>query len=249
MSNRTDLSLPTCAAFPQLPAITIQVQSEDSAAPPGFLRLVRHSLRARYPDGSLSEPFVYDQVGRKALDAVVIVAHYVHDAERCVVLRSALRPPVVLRDAAGSPVPEPAERGLWELPAGLVEADERTPSGLRRCAARELLEETGFKCAEDQFFELGPSTYPAPGVIAERHFFFHVEVDPAACGEPTLDGSALEANAVVFGVPLRTALEVCRAGGLEDAKSELALRRLQDLFADAPRGGEAALGAQQSGGL
>lgn len=232
MSNRSDapdLGLPTHATFPPLPAITLQVQSEDRAAPPGFLRLVRNQLQARYPDGSLSEPFVYDQVDRKALDAVVIVAHYLHNAERCVVLRSALRPPVALRDVEDSPVAESSERGLWELPAGLVEADERSPAGLKLCAARELLEETGFDYPVDQFFELGPSTYPAPGVIAERHFFFHVEVTPGSCGEPTLDGSALEANAVVFGVSLREALKACRAGGLEDAKTELALRRLQDL--------------------
>lgn len=232
MSNRSDprdVGLPTHASFPPLPAITLQVRSEDHAAPPGFLRLMRHQLQARYPDGSLSEPFVYDQVGRKALDAVVIVAHYLRGGERCVVLRSALRPPVALRDAAASPVPESGERGLWELPAGLVEADERSAAGLRRCAARELLEETGFDCPPDQFMELGPSSYPAPGVIAERHFFFYVEIDPASCGEPTLDGSALEANAVVFGVPLSKALRACRAGGLEDAKTELGLRRLQDL--------------------
>ena len=43
-----------------------------------------------------------------------------------------------------SPIPERESLGnLWELPAGLVEVEERSPEGVRACARRELLEELG----------------------------------------------------------------------------------------------------------
>lgn len=212
-----------------LPRIELEVKSVDSAAPPGFLRLVRRQLVARYPDGSESPVFVYDEVDRRALDAVVVAPHYVANGSRYVFLRSALRPPVALRDPRRSPVAEPDQRGTWELVAGLLEEDEQDAAGLKRCAARELLEETGIDCHLECFRELGPSTYPAPGVIAERHFFFHVEVKPDERGEPTLDGSALEAHAAIVPVRLTTALEACRGGVIEDAKTELGLRRLAEL--------------------
>jgi len=185
----------------------------------------------------VSAPFVYDEVDRDALDAVVIVPHFLgpapeggKGAERYVYLRSAVRPPVEMRDAARSAVPEPEIRALWEAPAGLVEPDEETPEGIVRCARRELAEEVGFDLPTGAFRLLGPSTFPCPGVIAERHHYFHVEVDPAQRGEPSLDGSPLEAAGIVVAVPLREALRACRDGDLADAKTELALRRLAEVL-------------------
>ena len=148
----------------------------------------------------------------------------------CAVLRSALRPPLTLRSKETSPVAERDTLGnLWELPAGLVEADERSPEGLRRCAARELLEEVGVDVSPDAMAPLGPSAFPAPGVIGERHFFFHVEIDPARIRVPTEDGSPLEREARVVAIPLDEAIALTRTGDLEDEKTELALRRLAEI--------------------
>ena len=77
--------------------------------------------------------------------------------------------------------------------------------------------------------ELGPSTFPAPGMVGERHFYFHVEVDPACISVPTEDGSALERGAVVAAIPVDAAIDLCRRGEIEDAKTEVALRRLAEL--------------------
>ena len=77
--------------------------------------------------------------------------------------------------------------------------------------------------------ELGPWTFPAPGIIGERHLFFHVEVDPGSRGTPGEDGSALEAGAAILAIPVADALEHCRRGALLDAKTELGLRRLAEL--------------------
>jgi ADP-ribose pyrophosphatase len=76
---------------------------------------------------------------------------------------------------------------------------------------------------------LGAWTYPAPGIIGERHVFFHVEVDPSARRDPPGDGSALERAAEIVSIPLDEALALARSGNLRDAKTELALRRLAEV--------------------
>lgn len=218
--------------LPPLPKLSLDLDAEhcpDGAA--GFLHLRRMRCRVRFEDGSHSQPFEYDAVGRARLDAVVIAAHY-RDAEgrRHVFLRSALRPPVFTRPREQCPLPErPELGGLWELPAGLVEPDERSPDGLVRCVVRELEEELGFVVPSEHIHPLGPSTFPAPGIIAERHWYFHVEVDPMRRSTPTEDGSALEQGAAIVALPIDVALVAARRGLLEDAKTELGIRRLAEL--------------------
>jgi ADP-ribose pyrophosphatase len=212
--------------MPALPDIRLTVLEERAEGEPGFLCVVRRKLRAEYPDGTRSAEFVYDEVRRRAQDAVVLVVHFQRDGERLVYLRSAVRPPLQFRRNF---LPSPTGAGLWELPAGLIEADEESEAGLLRCAQRELREELGFAVEAHQLHPLGPSTFPCPGVLGERHFFFEVEVVASARSEPTLDGSALEHGGVVLAVRLQEALAWCRQGTIEDAKTELGLRRLLEL--------------------
>ena len=215
------------------PKLSLELLEDLSPPGNGFLRLVRRRYRASYPDGTWSAPFLYDAIDRAAIDAVVIAAHFVDaTGARRVFLRSALRPPLTLRSRAHSPLPDEACDGaLWELPAGLVEVSERSPEGVVRAAQRELHEELGFAVPLESLRALGPSSFPAPGFVAERHFFFEVAVDPEARAEPTLDGSALERFGVVADVSLNEALAMCRAGVIEDSKTELTLRRLAEHFA------------------
>ena len=220
------------SALPELPTVTLQLlQDQSPTAEAGFLRLVRRQLVAVDSQGGVSAPFVYDEVDRKALDAVVIAAHYV-DATGCrrVFLRSAARPPVLLREPRRNARADYARvNGLWELPAGLVEPDELSEEGIVCCAQRELLEELGFEVSPSQMLPLGPSTFPCPGVIGERHYYFHVIVEPRQRQNPTLDGSAIERLGAICEVTLEDALRWCREGCLEDAKTELGLRRLAEL--------------------
>lgn len=216
----------------QFPNIALdQVADVSPPAPAGFLRLQRRRLVARYPDGSVSPEFVYDEVYRRAIDAVIIAAHFERGDEPWVFLRSAVRPPLFFRDATRSPVAEQGTGALWELPAGLIEPGEQSAAGVSLAAARELEEELGFSVPVSDFHALGPSTLPAPGFIAERHFFVRVEVRPDQRGEPSLDGSALERFGRVIALPLQQALGLCAAGRIEDAKTELGLRRLADFTA------------------
>lgn len=221
-------------ALPPLPRIVLvreSVRRSEEPSAQAFLYVERSVLRARFDDKENSEPFTYDIVARERLDAVVIAAHYTDEhGRRMVYLRSALRPPVALRPKEASPIPEREDLGaLWELPAGLVETDERSAEGLRRCAARELAEELGFEVEPEKLEPLGPSSFPAPGIIGERHFYFHVVVDPARRIAPSEDGSVLERNAVIVAVPIAEALDLVRSGMIEDAKTELGLRRLEEM--------------------
>ncbi|HVR19333.1 MAG TPA: NUDIX hydrolase [Polyangiaceae bacterium] len=219
----------------RFPDIRLEIVEELPSSPEGFLRIVRRRLRAHYPDGTSSAPFAYDEVDRVALDAVILCVHF-RDASgtRHVYLRSAVRPPVTFRDRTRSPRPscDPPGGFLWELPAGLVEASEQSESGLRHAAQREIREEIGFEVPLDALSELGPSVFPVPAFIAERHFFFEALVDPSARHEPSLDGSALEHGGAVVTLPVADALERCRTGEFQDSKTELCLRRLVERYPD-----------------
>jgi ADP-ribose pyrophosphatase len=208
--------------LPPLPHIELRIardRTDESRASGGFLNLRRLDLVAQAPGGPASRTFAYDIATRASLDAVVMAAHHVRDGARRVFLRSALRPPLAFR-----PIPPACDAALWELPAGLIDPGELP----REAAARELAEELGFKVEPRSLQDLGPPTFPAPGFIAERHHFFHVEVYPESRRTPSEDGSVLEKDAVITDVPLTVLLDLCRAGEIPDAKTELALRRLAE---------------------
>jgi ADP-ribose pyrophosphatase len=218
----------------QTPAIEVEVledRTAESRCDRGFLRLRRLVLANRYPDGRTSAPYAYDVVERDAIDAVVLLLHTAGEGEPRVCVRSSLRPPLVLRPSYHPPLPGPSGNVLWELPAGLVEADERGLDGLRRCAARETLEETGFDVPPASFAPLGPPVYLTPGVLAEQVHFLAARVDPSLRGVPTEDGSPVEENAVVRLLPLAEALAACADGRIADSKTELGLRRLAEAIA------------------
>jgi 8-oxo-dGTP pyrophosphatase MutT (NUDIX family) len=209
------------AKLPEPPTVEVEISSEARVGDGGFLFIRRVQLVTHHA-GARSAPFEYDVVGRRALDASVMVAHHVQDGRVWVWLRSCIRPPLGLRpDEAGGHV------AIWELPAGLIEPGETA----RASAVRELAEELGFTVAESAMLDLGPPTLPAPAMIGEDHHYFHVEVDPTTRKEPGGDGSPLEANGIVICVPLDEALDACRRGAIRDEKTELALRRLADVIA------------------
>ena len=217
----------------RFPDIRLEIVEDLGSSGGGFLRIVRRRLRAHYPDGTSSPPFVYDEVDRAAIDAVILCVHFLDaNGVRHVYLRSAVRPPVAFRDRARSPRPSDDPPGglLWELPGGLVEAGEQSEAGLRRAAQREIREELGFVVTLEMLRELGASIFPVPAFIAERHFYFEALVDPEARFEPSLDGSALEHMGAVVALPVADALERCRSGEFQDGKTELCLRRLAERY-------------------
>lgn len=208
------------------PLEIVVVDDETERAPLGFLAMRRLRLQNVYEDGEKSRVYAYDVVERRALDAVVVLL-VTRDEPARVCVRSAIRPPLAFRSTASLPMPETLTSPiLWEIPAGLVESEERGEEGLRACAARETLEETGFVVAPDDFAFLGRSVFLSPGVLGERVHFLTAFVDPAHRGIPTEDGSPTEERARLRFVTLRDAIAACDDGHIEDAKTEVALRRL-----------------------
>ncbi len=190
-----------------MPAARIELDDE-CVDRDGFLAFHRTRISL---NGSAT--VAYDFVSRRALDSSVIAAHFARDGVRYVYLRSAVRPPLVLRGLEGS---------LWELPAGLIEPGE-SPS---QAAKRELLEELGFDVGEPALLQLGASMFPAPAVKAEVQHFFSVAVNPADALEPEGDGSPFEALSLICAISFDDVRALLRQGAFRDSKTELGLRRL-----------------------
>ena len=218
-------------APPPLPAIGLDITEDytaQSRCDEGYLRVKRRKMRARYADGQQSDEFKYDVVERWNQDAVAILLHSVRAGVRYIILRSAIRPPLALRETlleGAAPYPDGVSRGeLWEIPAGLVENDERNARGLVECAVRETEEEVGLTIRAEDVRPLGGAMLPSSGIIGECVFLFECEVDTSKHTVPEGDGP-LERNARVIEVPFETALSWCDHGLLPDAKTELAIRR------------------------
>jgi ADP-ribose pyrophosphatase len=204
--------------------------TEGSRCDEGFLRMRRLVLRNCYPDGSISRSYRYDLVERNAIDAVAIVLEAQGQAGPKICLRTCLRPPLALRPGYDLPLEEPEGAVLlWEVPAGLVEREERGLDGLRACAARETVEEVGISLAPSAFEPFGPAVYLSPGVVPEKIHYLLAKVDVARCGNPIGDGSPTEERAEVRFVDVTSALLASRSGILRDVKTEVAVRRLAEL--------------------
>lgn len=196
--------------------------------PTGFLHLHCLQLRRTLPDGSLSEPFHYDVVERRSLDAVVILLLRPSDRGVEVCLRSQLRVPLAFR--SGYDVPDadlPTNAVLWELPAGLIEPGEIGVEGIAYRASQETLEETGYALAPGRFTPFGTTSYPTPGLVAEKFHFVQAELTEAdRPREAEGDGHVVELGSELQFVELQDALRAVDAGQIPDLKTEVALRRL-----------------------
>jgi ADP-ribose pyrophosphatase len=192
---------PCLPPAPNAPAFAVSELSTKTSAG-GFLTLKSYAMALGDARG------VYDIVTRACMDAVIIAAFFVQDGERHVVLRSTPRIPVLLQ--------HPSESVLWELPAAPEAA-----------ATRELYEEIGVVAL--RFGQLGAWSFPLPGLIAERHFFYWAEIAAPPWERAKGDGSIFEASASLHSMSVQDALKAARQGLLRDEKTELTLRRLAEL--------------------
>ena len=110
---------------------------------------------------------------------------------------------------------------LWEVPAGLIEPEERGEAGIRACAVREAKEETGITLSSEDLRLLGPPSFLCPGVIAEQLHYFVAELSSTELTPAAGDGSPVEDRAALSFMPFAEALRLTR-----DVKTELGVRRL-----------------------
>jgi ADP-ribose pyrophosphatase len=217
-------------------AMTFHIDSDEVVGTGGFLALRRMRMRNRRDDGTLSERYCCDFVVRPyGLDAIVVAVWARRpDGGVDVLLRAGMRPALWFgRDPARLPLPDPQTYAqLTELVAGIIEEDDRGEAGLRHRAAAEVLEEAGFTVDPAAIRLLGAGSFPSPGSMPEKFHFAAVEVDPATQAAQEGDGSPMEEGAVTRWLDLEAAIAACVAGELEDAKTELGLRRLRETLLD-----------------
>jgi ADP-ribose pyrophosphatase len=108
-----------------------------------------------------------------------------------------------------------ARRPILEIPAGLLDVRSEGPI---ECAARELLEETGYRHTS---IELMARMFPSPGASTER-IHLHVATTSSRPERAPEDGIELVRR------PFAEMVAEARSGRIEDAKTALAL-----LLADA----------------
>jgi len=219
---------------------SVEILSDDVVGQGGFLAVRRLRMRNVRDDGSRSAEYLVDFAVRpKGVDAVAVALwHRTADGRVEVLLRDGLRPPLhVGRPAQALVVPDRRPYLFFrEVVAGIVERDDRGEEGLRGRASIEVEEEAGYRVSPNDVVLLGAGTFPTPGAMAERFFLAAAEVrDPTASTPPAGDGSPMEEGASQEWLELDAAIAACVAGDIEDAKTELCLRRLRDWLTSAVR--------------
>jgi ADP-ribose pyrophosphatase len=211
----------------------LEIDQEERIGQGGFLTIRRLIVRNRREDGSLSPQYLCDMLERPmGLDAVVVAIFTRARGPLEVLLRDALRPSLVLgREGGASPTPVADGRDrirFPELVAGIIEAEDRGEAGVRHRAALEVAEEAGYQVRAEDVLLLGAGSFPLPGIIAERWWLTAVEVtSPDQQSAADGDGSPMEEGAESRWMPLDAAIAACVSGDIEDAKTELSLRRLK----------------------
>jgi ADP-ribose diphosphatase len=202
----------------------------------GFLRLKRLRARNRRADGSVSREYPIDVIDRPALDAVAVVVWARGPGGVEVLTRGQLRPAAFFRRGKSPALPEPEYLLVEEIVAGVLEPGEVGLAALRRRGAAEVREEAGLEVPAERLVLLGGPFFALPGIVSEKIHLLAVEVPPRATGPGDGgasfdaphegDGSPLEEGAWLKWRPLAGALAACESGEIEDAKTELGLRRL-----------------------
>lgn len=222
---------------PRMPRIAAIEVVEDYTArarcDEGFLRLKRLRARNRRADGSLSPEYRIDVIDRPTLDAVAVCLWARTPRGVEVLTRRGLRPAAYFRRGAPTVLPEPEYLLVEELVAGVLEPGERGLDALRRRAADEAREEAGIAIAPDRLEPLGAPFFVVPGIASEKIHLLAGEVARGGGRDrydapQEGDGSPLEEGAVLEWRELGAAIEACERGEIEDAKTEIALRRLRD---------------------
>ncbi len=212
--------------------IGYHIEEDRLAGEGGFLKIRRMRLRNVRQDGSLSAIFLCDFIDRpKGIDAVVLGLYYKDQAGGLkVLLRQGLRPALHYgRRPELLPIPDRrAYLFFTEVVAGIVESEDQGEAGIRHRAAEEAWEESGFRVDPAQVELLGAPVFPSPGMTPECFHLTCAEVNPRDCHPqpPVGDGSPMEEGSSQRWVALDEAIAMCEGGDIQDAKTELLLRRL-----------------------
>lgn len=209
----------------------VEDRTERSRCDEGFLRLKRYLARNRRADGSASPVYPIDVIDRPTFDAVAVCLYARSEKGIEVLTRQGLRPAAFFRRGKNSALPEREYLLVEEIVAGVIEPGEQGSDALRRRAAAEVHEEAGVALPPERMEPLGAPFFMLPGIASEKIHLVEAEVERGAGPEVgpapgTGDGSPLEEGAELRWRLLEDALRACEEGVIEDAKTEIAFRRL-----------------------
>jgi len=211
----------------------VEDRTARSRCDEGFLRLKRFTAVNRRADGSSSRPYPIDVIDRPTLDAVAVCLWARGGGGIEVLTRRGLRPAAYFRRDRPTVLPEGEYLLVEEVVAGVLEPGETGDAALLRRAADEVHEETGLAVEPGALRPLGAPFFMLPGIASEKIHLVEGEVargdGPAVWAAPEEgDGSPLEEGAELRWRGLEEAIRACEGGEIEDAKTELALRRLRE---------------------
>ena len=218
--------------MPRIAAIEIVAdRTATSRCDEGFLRLKRYRACNRRSDGSRSPEYPIDLIDRPTLDAVAVCVWARGPGGVEVLTRCGLRPAAYFRRGKPTVFPEPEYLLVEEIVAGVLEPGEVGLAALQRRGADEVHEEAGLRVDASRLEPLGGPFFMLPGIASEKIHLLACEVErgatPADHDAPeTGDGSPLEEGARLRWRALAPAIAACEEGEIEDAKTELAFRRL-----------------------
>ncbi len=212
------------------PTVTAIEVTEDFSATArcdeGFLHLRRLRARNRRDDGSASAIYRIDMVDRPRLDAVAVLVYRRVSGEPEFLTHRNLRPAAYFRKDKKPVVPDGhTHLFVEEIVAGLLEPGDEGERGLRTRAAAEVFEEAGYRVRPESVELLGPPFLVAPGIISEKIFLLAADVTGLEASTPPGDGSPLEEGGVTTWWTSQALLTAIDRGEIQDAKTELAVRR------------------------
>jgi ADP-ribose pyrophosphatase len=192
----------------------------------GFLHVRRLRVRNLREDGSRSDVYRVDVVDRPRLDAVAVLVWRRGDQGLEFLTRQNLRPAAHFRHEKVPNVPDGRSHLFCEeIVAGLLETSDQGLPGVLHRAAEEVFEEAGYRVTHQAVELLGPPFFVAPGIISEKIFLAAVDVTGLTATEPQGDGSPLEEGGVTQWRTLAALETALGDGTIQDAKTELGLRR------------------------
>ncbi|HSN91737.1 MAG TPA: NUDIX hydrolase [Anaeromyxobacteraceae bacterium] len=209
----------------------VEDRTAVSSCDEGFLRLKRYRARNVREDGTRSEVYPIDVIDRPTLDAVAVCLWARTPRGVEVLTRRGLRPAALFRRGRPVVVAEPEYLLLEELVAGVLEPGEQGEGALRRRAAEEVREEVGIEIDPERLEPLGGAFFVVPGIASEKIHLVAGEIARTGGDAPFDapdggDGSPLEEGALLTWRRLDDAVLACERGEIEDAKTEIAFRRL-----------------------
>lgn len=180
-------------------------------------KLIRVRVQpVRRPDGKISQYELVDHPNAAAIVAVRYSDGAGGRGEPLVALVRQQRPAI--------------GKDTWEIPAGLVNDDERDDA--QRTAARELREETGYDGSTFVFLN---RHYASPGFMNEAISIYLATDLRQASGRPAPDPHEIDQ---IEWKPLGEAISMCRNGEIEDGKTVIGLLLARDTLAEMGRRAE-----------